>query len=169
MTTLKTRRSLEEGHSRKFLVILDESDESESALFFSASRIQHSSGSLVLLYVIQPQDYQHWMGVKQMQLEEETTKAKALFRLCRRKLNTVGFEAVTSEEIIREGKVAEEIVKLIDEDSDIAILVLGAATDAKGPGPLVSSLAAGKLAGNFPIPVTIVPGYLTLDEIKALA
>ena len=169
MTTRRTRRSLEEGHSRKFLVIVDDSSEAESALYFSASRIQHSGGSLMLLYVIQPQDYQHWMGVKQMQLVEETTKAKALFRLFRRKLNTAGFEAITNEEIIREGKVADEILKLIDEDEDIAILVLGAATDSKGPGPLVSSLAAGKLAGNFPIPVTIVPGDLTLDEIKALA
>ncbi|HZA00916.1 MAG TPA: universal stress protein, partial [Hyphomicrobiaceae bacterium] len=47
--------------------------------------------------------------------------------------------------------------------------VLGAATDAKGPGPLVSSLAAGKMAGMFPIPVTIVPGNLTLEELEALA
>lgn len=169
MPTRKTRRSLEEGHSRKFLVIVDESSEVESALYFSASRIQHSGGSLVLLYVIQPQDYQHWMGVKQVQLEEETNKAKALFRLFRRKMNSAGYEAIPNEEIIREGKVADEILKLIDEDDDIAILVLGAATDSKGPGPLVSSLAAGKLAGNFPIPVTIVPGDLTLDEIKALA
>ena len=47
--------------------------------------------------------------------------------------------------------------------------MLGAATDAKGPGPLVSSLAAGKSAGGFPIPITIVPGNLSLDDIKALA
>lgn len=167
--TRKARRSLEEGHRRKFLVVVDESAEVESALFFAASRIQHSGGSLVLLYVIQPQDYQHWMGVKQMQLEEETNKARALFRLFRRKLNGAGFDTVHHEEIIREGKVGEQIVEVIDEDEDIAILVLGAATDAKGPGPLVSSLAAGKLAGSFPVPITIVPGGLNLNEIKALA
>jgi len=169
MAKFKKRRSLEEGHRRKFLVIVDESAEVESALFFSASRIQHSGGSLVLLYVIQPQDYQHWMGVKQKQLEEETNKAKALFRLVRRKLTNAGFDAVEIEELIREGKAPEEILKLIEEDEDIAILVLGAATDAKGPGPLVSSMAAGKLAGTFPIPITIVPGNLELDEIKTLA
>ena len=73
------------------------------------------------------------------------------------------------EEVIREGKKAEEIIKLIDEDEDIAILVLGAAADAKGPGPLVSSLAAGKVAGTFPIPITIVPGDLTLEDLRALA
>jgi hypothetical protein len=71
--------------------------------------------------------------------------------------------------VIREGRKDEEIVKLIEEDDDVAVLVLGAATDAKGPGPLVSTLAAGKAAGTFPIPITIVPGDLTLEEVKALA
>jgi nucleotide-binding universal stress UspA family protein len=122
-----------------------------------------------MLYVIEPQDYQHWMGVRQVQLEEETNKAKAIFRLYRRKLNNAGFEAIVSEEVIREGKKVDEILKLIDEDEDIAVLVLGAAVDAKGPGPLVSSLAAGKAAGTHPVPITIVPGNLTLDDLLALA
>lgn len=169
MTTMKPRRSFEAGHSRKFLLVVDESAEVESALYYTAARVQRSSGLIVMLYVIAPGEYQHWMGVRQVQLEEETTKAKALFRLFRRKLNLAGFEDVPCEEVIREGAPAEEIVKQIGEDEDIAILVLGAATDAKGPGPLVSSLAAGDDAGGFPVPVTIVPGKLSLEEIKALA
>ena len=166
---MKKRRSFESGHRRKFLLVVDESQEVESALYYAASRIGHTSGSLVFLYVIEPQEFQHWMGVRQAQLEEETNKAKALFRLFRRKLNNSGFEPVPSEEIIREGKKAEEIVKLIDEDEDIAILVLGASIDPTGPGPLVSSFAAGKGAGTFPIPVTIVPGNLSLEDITTLA
>ena len=71
--------------------------------------------------------------------------------------------------MIREGKTAEEIIKLIAEDEDIAILVLGASLDAKGPGPLVSSLAAGNAAGGFPVPITVVPGKLSLEDIKAIA
>lgn len=169
MTSMKPRRSFEAGHSRKFLLVVDESQEVESALYYTAARVQRSSGSVVMLYVIAPGEYQHWVGVRQMQLEEETVKAKALFRLFRRKLNLAGFEDVATEEVIREGTPAEEIVKHIREDEDIAILVLGAATDAKGPGPLVSSLAAGKAAGGFPVPVTIVPGMLSLEEIKSLA
>ena len=165
----KKRRVYEQGHLRKYLVVVDDLPEVETALNFAASRIEHSGGVLVMLYVIEPQDYQHWVGVRQVQLEEETNKAKAIFRLNRRKLNNAGFEGIVCEEVIREGKKAEEIVKLIDEDEDIAILVLGAAPDAKGPGPLVSSLAAGKVAGTFPIPITIVPGDLTLDDLRALA
>ena len=169
MSAMKLRRSFEAGHRRKFLLVVDESQEVESALYYAASRVQRSSGSLVMLYVIEPGEYQHWVGVRQVQLEEETTKAKALFRLFRRKLNLAGFENIDVEDIIREGKTADEIVKLIGEDEDIAILVLGAATDVKGPGPLVESLAAGQAAGGFPVPVTVVPGKLSLDDIKALA
>lgn len=169
MHTMKPRRSFESGHRRKFLLVVDESQEVESALYYAASRVQRSNGSLAMLYVIEPGEYQHWAGVRQVQLEEETTKAKALFRLFRRKLNLAGFDEIEVEDVIREGKTADEIVRLIGEDEDIAILVLGASLDAKGPGPLVSSLAAGKAAGGFPVPVTVVPGKLSLEDIKALA
>ena len=167
---MEKRRSFEAGHNRKFLLIVDDSDEVEAALYYSASRIAHSSGSIVMCYVIEPQQFQHWMGVRQVQLEEETAKAKALFRLFRRKLNNIGFENVASEELIKEGTKSEAILEAIESDVDVAILVLGAAIDQKkGPGPLVSSIAAGAVAGNFPIPITIVPGHLDLEQIKALA
>ena len=151
------------------LVIVDDSKEVEAALLFCGSRIAHSSGVIVLLNVIEPQDFQTWMGVQALHIEEESNKAKARFRLLRRKLNQAGFESVVTEEVIRQGVLTEEITKLIDEDQDIGIMVLGAAVDAKGPGPLVSSLAAGNRAGTFPIPITIVPGDLTLEELQALA
>ena len=127
------------------------------------------SGVIVLLQVIEPQDFQTWMGVQQLHIEEETNKAKARFRLLRRKLGQSGFDNVACEEVIRQGSLSEEITKMIDEDKDIGIMVLGAAVDAKGPGPLVSSLASGNLAGTFPIPITIVPGDLTIEELQALA
>jgi hypothetical protein len=68
---------------------------------------------------------------------------------------------------VREGTPGEEIPKLIDEEPGIAVLVLGAGTDEKGPGPLVSSIA-GSMSGIFPIPITVVPGNLTDDQIDAL-
>ncbi|OYW49898.1 MAG: universal stress protein UspA, partial [Rhizobiales bacterium 12-68-15] len=37
-----------------------------------------------------------------------------------------------------------------------------------GPGPLVGALA-GPAAARFPIPVTIVPGALSDEELDALA
>lgn len=169
MVDIRKRRSFEAGHARKFLLIVDESQEVESALYYAAARIAHSSGTLVMLYVIEPQEFQHWAGVRQVQIDEETVKARALFRLFKRKLGLAGFEGIACEEVIREGQKPEQIVSVIADDEDIAIMVLGAATDQKGPGPLVSALAAGRQAGTFPIPITIVPGNLALENIKALA
>jgi len=164
----KKRRVFEPGHGRKFLVSVDETAEVEGALLYAAGRAFHTSGQIVLLYVIEP-EAQFWQGVRQAQLEEQTTKAKALFRLFRRKLANEGFDPIAIEEVIREGKRVDEIMKHIDEDEDIAILGLGASSEAAGPGPLVSSLAVGAMAGKFPIPITIVPGDLAIEDIKALA
>ncbi len=164
----KKRRIFEQGHARKLLVIVDESPEVEGALMYAAGRALHAGGHVVLLYVIEP-DNQFWDAVRQVQLDEQTTKAKALFRLFRRKLSNAGYDAVTLEEVIREGKMLEAILQQIEEDEDVAVLVLGASKEANGPGPLVSSLAAGSAGGKFPIPITIVPESLTLEEIQALA
>lgn len=165
----RKRRVFEQGHLRKFLVVVDETPECESALTFAANRVRRTGGKLALLYVIEPGDFQHWIGVKEIQREEAVNKARAVFRLYGRKLKNLGFSEIEYQEIIREGSKPEEIVKQIEEDEDIAILVLGASTDPAGPGPLVSSLAAGKYAGEFPIPISIVPGCLDTEDIETLA
>jgi nucleotide-binding universal stress UspA family protein len=166
----KKRQVHAEGHKRKFLVVVDETPECESALAFAASRASRTAGQLALLYVIEPGvDFQHWLGIEEIAREEGHNKARAVFRLFGRKLKAMDFEDLVPEEIVREGMKAEEITKLIEEDQDIGILVLGASKDPSGPGPLVSTLAGGRLVGTFPIPITVVPGCLGLEEILALA
>ncbi|MGB0382806.1 MAG: universal stress protein, partial [Alphaproteobacteria bacterium] len=71
------------------------------------------------------------------------------------------------EYVIREGRVRDEVLAELDEDKDIRILVLGAATDGEGPGPLVVSLA-GELSGGLRVPISIVPGHLTDLQIDEL-
>lgn len=158
------------GHRRKFLVVVDETPECESALAFAASRAERTKAQLALLYVIEPEEEaMHWLGVEEIAREEGQSKARAVFRLFGRKLKAMGFENLVPEEIIREGTKSEEITKLIEEDQDIGVLVLGASKDPSGPGPLVSSLAGGRHAGVFPTPITVVPGHLSTEEILALA
>jgi nucleotide-binding universal stress UspA family protein len=162
----RKRRSTEAGHRRKFLVVIDDTPECGRALFYAARRAQHTGGALVLLYVIVPSDFQHWIGVENIMRAEAMEQAEA----------TLGRHAdfarekcdVEPELAIREGNRAEEIVKLIDEDEDIAILVLAAGTEKEGPGPLVTALA-GKASGTFPVPITIVPGGLDDEAIAAVA
>ena len=77
------------------------------------------------------------------------------------------FRSSEPEVVIREGTLVEQIHKLIDEDQDIAILILAASGAKEGPGPLVQSIAGR--AGAFPIPVTIVPHTLTDADIISIA
>ena len=53
-----------------------------------------------------------------------------------------------------------ELLKLLDEEPSISVLVLGADSGPKGPGPLVTTLAS-KYSGKLRVPLTIVPGTLT--------
>jgi nucleotide-binding universal stress UspA family protein len=169
MPNRRIRQVFAEGHRRKFLVVVDESPEVEIALAYAARRARRTMAALALIYIIEPSDFQHWLGVEEAYREEAVSKAKAVFRLQARKLKNWGYDELEPEELICEGSKAEQIAKVIDDDPDIGILVLGASVDPAGPGPLVSSLAGGKNAGNFPIPITVVPGGLTLEEIDALA
>ena len=158
------------GHVRKFLVVVEEdAPEVEAALAFAANRVRRTGGMITLLYVIEPGDFQHWIGVKERQREEALQKAKAVFRLFGRKLKANNFEDLTVEEVVREGKRSDEILKLIEEDEDIAIIVLGASVDQAGPGPLISNLVTGAKAGTFPVPISIIPGHLSWDDITTLA
>ena len=160
------RKSTEEGHRRKFLVVIDDTPECTRALLYAARRAEHSGGALVLLYVIGPSDFQHWIGVENIMRAEAMEQAETTLGRFADLARTYG--QVEPQLVIREGNRSDEILNLIESDEDIAILVLAAGTDKEGPGPLVSALA-GKGAATFPIPITIVPGHLDDTAIAAVA
>jgi hypothetical protein len=109
---------------------------------------------------------QQWLGVGDLMLEEAREEAESrLDHYAARARNLAGIDP---ERMIRQGVKAEEVVKYIEEDEDVGILVLAAGTSAEGPGPLVTSLA-GTSSGTFPVPITIVPGNLKDEDLDAIA
>jgi nucleotide-binding universal stress UspA family protein len=118
-----------------------------------------------MLRVIETADRnQQWLGVADiMKAEAHEEAAQALEKSA---IRANGIAGITPERVVREGETAAEILKLIETDEDIAILVLAAGTSKEGPGPLVANLSSN--AGDFPIPVAIVPGHLTDQELDAL-
>ncbi len=159
------RLSREAGHRRKFLCVIDETPECERAVAYAARRAERTGGSLVLVYCIEPGDFQHWLGVEQIMRQEANASAElALHNFAAKVRETAGIEA---ECVVREGSPVEEIHGLIEDDQDIAILVLAAGAANEGPGPLVSSIV-GKDAA-FPIPVTVVPQNLSDEDIDSLS
>jgi nucleotide-binding universal stress UspA family protein len=162
----RMRRSYEAGHKPKYLVVIDNSAECDRAVYYASRRAFRNKASLIMLRVIEPHDRnQQWLGVADIMRAEAHEEANAILEKFAGRAN--GVAGITPERAVREGDTTQEILGLIDEDEDIATLVLAAGTGKDGPGPLVSSL--GKSAGEFPIPVTIVPGHLNDDDLDALS
>jgi len=147
---------------RIFLVVVDDSDEMPVALRYAALRARHTGGRVALLYVIEPTDLQHWMAVESLMREERREEAEQLLnKLSQEVLELAGTHPVV---YIREGRRRDELLAMIEEEPSISILVLAAGTGPEGPGPLITALT-GKSLAKLRVPVTIVPGTLTEDQL----
>lgn len=158
-------RDASSSEERTFLCVVDESEEMGAALRFACHRANKTHSRVALLYVIQPAEFQHWMAIGERMREEAREEAEELLQVVTGVVEKrTGYKPKC---FIREGKVREEVVNLIDEERNITLLVLGAASGTDGPGPLVTYLV-DKMAGQLRVPVTIVPGSLSEDEIEAI-
>ncbi len=151
-----------EPQERTFLVVVDNTEELHVALRFASLRAKKTGGRVALLYVVEPADFQHWMAVEDLMREEARSEGEQLLQKLAARVN----ELVGSIPIlyVREGKVRDELFKLLDEEPRVSILVLGANPGSRGPGPLVSALT-GKMIGKLRVPITVVPGNLGDEEI----
>lgn len=151
---------------RIFLVVVDESEEMRVALRYASLRARHTGGRVALLYVIEPSDLQQWMAVETLMREERREQAEALLQKLAAEVNDLcGAVPIVH---IREGRRRDELLALLEEEPGISILVLAAGTGPEGPGPLVTQLV-GKMTGRMRVPITVVPGNLTDEQIAALA
>ena len=164
MTT--QRRSYETGHKPKCLVIVDDSAEWDRAVYYASRWAIRVGGGVVMLRVIETEDQnQQWLGVAEVMRAEAQEEANAALDRAAGRAN--GIAAITPERVIREGDPTEQLLDVIDKDVDIAMLVLAANPGPEGPGPIITMMAG--VAGSFPIPVTIVPGDLSDEDIDALS
>lgn len=164
MTT--KRRSYESGHKPKCLVVIDDTPECDRAVYYASRWAVRSGGGVIMLRVIQPDEQnQEWRGVADIIRAEAHDEANQVLDRASGRAN--GLAAITPERVILEGNPSDKILELIEKDVDIALMVLAASIGAEGPGPIVTATAKG--AGTFPIPVVLVPGTLTDDDIDALS
>lgn len=147
---------------RVFLVVVDDSPERAVALKYACLRAAKSGGRVALLRVIEPAEQSEWAGIGALMAQEQREEAESLL---------AGLAAQVTEItgglpmlITREGKMADELLALLEEDPRISILVLATAPSTKGPGPLVTALT-GRLAGRMSVPMTLVPGSMSDAEL----
>ncbi len=150
---------------RVFLVVVDDTQEMKTALYYACRRAQRTGGRVAMLYVLEPPEFQHWLGVERVMQEEAREQAEQTLQMLAQQVQAITGKMPVLH--LREGVRREQVLAQIDEDRRISILVLGTAIDREDPGPLVTYLIS-RMGKEMKVPVMLVPGRLTEAEIDAL-
>lgn len=148
-----------------FLCVVDESLELSRALRFSCKRAKRVGGRVALAYVIPPAEFQHWLGVGELMQEEAREEAESLLDIAAKEV--IELTGKLPMFFVRQGDTAKELIQLINEEDSISLLVLGAASGKNGPGPLVKYMLENA-ADKLQVPVTVVPGSLSVEHIDSI-
>jgi len=150
---------------RIYLVVIDESPEAEIALRFAARRAVKTGGSVEILALLPPQEFIAFGGVQATIEEEARHQAEALVE---RAAGALFVESgLTPAITVMEGEGPKVIRDVIAGNGQIAALVLGAAASG-APGALVTAFT-GADAGALRVPIMVVPGSLSPEEIDRLS
>lgn len=155
----------EQDNKWKFLIIADDTPEFMKVLRLASKRAQKVGGSVLMLKIIPPGDFQHWMSVRDIMEEEAREEAVEALDFYKKEIKRIS--GTDAECTVREGKPEEVISNIIAEDRDIHLLVLGANVDGD-PGPLIKSFRE-VLLNELHMPVLVVPGNMTDEEIDKFA
>jgi hypothetical protein len=150
---------------RIFLVVVDETDEMHIALRYAALRAFHTGGKVALLAVIEPPETQQFAAIEERMEEERREEAEQLLSKLSAEVKDIA--GATPSLYMRTGRRSDELLALIAEEPSISVLVLAAGIDQDGPGPLITALV--NRTGKLRVPITIVPGALSADQLAALA
>lgn len=149
---------------RKSLVVLDDTRECLNAMRFAAMRAAKTGGGVQVLAVVEPAEVGAWAGVEDLMREEARERIAVHFEVFAKWMRDR--QGIDPELVVREGAPVDALLAQLREDPEIGVLVLGAATDSKGPGPLVTALVGR--AGTLPVALTIVPGDLDKERLEAI-
>jgi len=129
------------------MVVLDDSTECLNAMRFAAMRAASTGGGVEVLAVIPPEEFQHWIGVGDIMRQEARERIEAHFEVFAKWMRDK--QGIDPELVIREGEPVPEILAQVREDPEI-----------------VTQLTRN--AGSLPMPITIVPGDMSKEQLQAV-
>ena len=147
----------------KFLVCVDRRPQTRVAVRYACWRAKNTGGAVSLLHVIEPSEFQHWAAVGDVMDAERREEAGQLLEDLSLEVND--WAGLRPELSVREGEIGEEILAQVREDSEIDVLVVGAAPPGDRSFSLITFLAE-KLLGHLAVPLVVVPGNLTDEQIS---
>ncbi len=143
--------------NRVYLLVVDVTDEFSVAVDYAADYARANNGHIALLNVINVDHFDHWSNVEDKMRKELRAQAENLiWETAGRIIDRTGLFPMIC---IEEGTRSDVILKIIEENPDICMLILGADSSTSNPGPLVSHFS-GKGLSKLDVPLMIIPGHM---------
>ena len=150
---------------RIYLVILDETEEADSALRFAARRAARTGGQVHILAIVPRQEFVAFGGVQATIEDEARSRAEVLATSAAGHLaSESGVMPVIS---VQEGEAIKVVSDYLAAHTEVSALVLGSSAGGQ-PGPLVAYFSSAGI-GVLPCPLYIVPGGLDEAAIDRLS
>lgn len=148
-----------------YLVIIDGTEESRTALRFAAQRASHVGASVTLLHVMRQPEFMPLGAVQEAMRAEAEEEGSALLEAYADEAEQLG--GTRPESRLLCGEPGPTIHAFIQAEPGVRALVL--ATALKGaPGPLITYFS-GERIGQLPCVIITVPGGLTSDRIVEIS
>ncbi|MCD6035745.1 MAG: universal stress family protein [Rickettsiales bacterium] len=160
-----TRTPIPSAQRAKLLVCVNDSAHSRVAIRFACGKARQSGCPVEFLTVISPVDFQTFGTVADKMRTEKWQDAENLLQRLAEEVQD--YARIIPSLSVREGRIEEEIISAVQEDASINMLILGISPHTPGKDALIPQLAS-KLGNELLIPMLIVPGNLTEQQIHEL-
>lgn len=161
-----THEAAKEISSRRYLVCVDGRKECRVALRLACMKVQARTGQITLLHVVPPVDFQTLGSIAdRMRIERLREGEILLADLSSEAQESFG---ITPTLLLLEGSPGDKIVEIAMNDPNIIILVLGITQQQHSSAGKLSAWLAGQLNGLLLVPLLMVPGNLTDQQLSTL-
>lgn len=150
----------------KYLVCVNDTEHSRIALKFACARAKKRGSRVDILHVVEPVDFEGFGAIANKMHEENRAKAEAFLEKMADEVKEMS--GVTPTLVLKEGNVEGAILSAVQDDIELNMLIVGASPTRGGRHMHITTLVK-ELGDKLMIPLVLVPGNLTDQQIEELA
>lgn len=153
------------GKTEKLLVCVAGNESSPMAVRLACKKAKRLGMGVDILTVIEPMEFQPLFGLSDNLADERRSNAEALLGNLSDIAQEYGIMPILH---LREGKLGEQILSAVMEESDVNMLVIGLSSSST-TGPRLVAWLAERMGDELPVPMLLVPDNLTDQQLEVLA
>lgn len=163
---LPDQRNGRRGDGGIYLVVVDDHEDFSMTLRYAARRAEANRAHIGLIRVISLDDFVHWQNVEAIMMKELREQAEKFLWNVAKEVHALNglFPAL----YIAEGDPIEALIRTVNDDTTIRLLMLGGRGSGADHGPLVSYFT-GRGLHKLRVPLVLVPGNLDPEKVDSIA